>query len=67
MLSWGPEADVSSRRAGGFKGANSSFLVRGDFQELPFTKDIVEAGLAGDTNLYYMALVERGTGNLFCS
>lgn len=35
----------------------------GDFQELHFTKDIVEAGLAGDTNLYYMALVERGTGN----
>lgn len=23
----------------------------------------MEAGLAGDTNLYYMALVERGTGN----
>uniref|UniRef100_A0A452RF53 THO complex subunit 5 n=1 Tax=Ursus americanus TaxID=9643 RepID=A0A452RF53_URSAM len=31
---------------------------------LHFTKDIVEAGLAEDTNLYYMALVERGTAKL---
>ncbi|XP_062038608.1 THO complex subunit 5 homolog isoform X3 [Lepus europaeus] len=33
-----------------------------DYMDLHFTKDIVEAGLAGDTNLYYMALIERGTG-----
>lgn len=31
-------------------------------QELSYTKDVVEAGLAEDTHLYYMALVERGTG-----
>lgn len=31
-------------------------------QELSYTKDIVEAGLAEDTHLYYMALIERGTG-----
>lgn len=31
-------------------------------QELPYTKDVVEAGLAEDTHLYYMALIERGTG-----
>ncbi|XP_059978101.1 THO complex subunit 5 homolog isoform X3 [Lagenorhynchus albirostris] len=35
-----------------------------DYTELHFTKDIMEAGLAGDTNLYYMALVERGTAKL---
>ncbi|KAF6083277.1 THO complex 5 [Phyllostomus discolor] len=40
-------------------------IAHEDYMELPFTKDIVEAGLAGDTNLYYMALVERGTGTLF--
>lgn len=33
-------------------------------QELPYTKDVVDAGLAEDTHLYYMALVERGTGML---
>lgn len=31
-------------------------------QELPYTKDVIEAGLAEDTHLYYMALIERGTG-----
>ncbi|KAK2111641.1 THO complex subunit 5 [Saguinus oedipus] len=35
-----------------------------DYLELHFTKDIVDAGLAGDTNLYYMALIERGTAKL---
>uniref|UniRef100_A0A2K6URM9 THO complex 5 n=1 Tax=Saimiri boliviensis boliviensis TaxID=39432 RepID=A0A2K6URM9_SAIBB len=35
-----------------------------DYMELHFTKDIVDAGLAGDTNLYYMALIERGTAKL---
>ncbi|KFO19727.1 THO complex subunit 5 like protein [Fukomys damarensis] len=35
-----------------------------DYIELHFTKDIVEAGLAGDNNLYYMALIERGTAKL---
>ncbi|KFO33385.1 THO complex subunit 5 like protein, partial [Fukomys damarensis] len=32
--------------------------------ELHFTRDIVESGLAGDSNLYYMALIERGTAKL---
>ncbi|KAM6241458.1 THO complex subunit 5 isoform 1-T1 [Spheniscus humboldti] len=33
-----------------------------DYAELPYTKDVIEAGLAEDTHLYYMALIERGTG-----
>lgn len=36
-------------------------------QELPYTKDVIEAGLAEDTHLYYMALIERGTGKGFPS
>ncbi|XP_044099899.1 THO complex subunit 5 homolog isoform X1 [Neovison vison] len=39
-------------------------IAHEDYMELHFTKDIVEAGLAEDTNLYYMALVERGTAKL---
>uniref|UniRef100_A0A493TM38 THO complex 5 n=1 Tax=Anas platyrhynchos platyrhynchos TaxID=8840 RepID=A0A493TM38_ANAPP len=35
-----------------------------DYAELPYTKDVVEAGLAEDTHLYYMALIERGTAKL---
>lgn len=39
-------------------------ITHEDYMELHFTKDIVEAGLAGDTNLYYLALIERGTAKL---
>nr|XP_042141423.1 THO complex subunit 5 homolog [Peromyscus maniculatus bairdii] len=39
-------------------------IAHEDYMELHFTKDIVEAGLAGDTNLYYLALIERGTAKL---
>ncbi|OXB65902.1 hypothetical protein ASZ78_008596 [Callipepla squamata] len=35
-----------------------------DYAELPYTKDVLEAGLAEDTDLYYMALIERGTAKL---
>ncbi|XP_026517004.1 THO complex subunit 5 homolog [Terrapene carolina triunguis] len=35
-----------------------------DYLELSYTKDVVEAGLAEDTHLYYTALVERGTAKL---
>ncbi|XP_068937805.1 THO complex subunit 5 isoform X1 [Petaurus breviceps papuanus] len=35
-----------------------------DYLDLPFTRDIVEAGLAEDTHLYYLALIERGTAKL---
>uniref|UniRef100_A0A8C6XF34 THO complex subunit 5 n=1 Tax=Naja naja TaxID=35670 RepID=A0A8C6XF34_NAJNA len=35
-----------------------------DYLELPYTKDMVESGLAEDTHLYYLALIERGTGEL---
>ncbi|XP_006894935.1 PREDICTED: THO complex subunit 5 homolog [Elephantulus edwardii] len=35
-----------------------------DYMELHFTREIVEAGLAEDTSLYYMALIERGTAKL---
>ncbi|XP_009328133.1 PREDICTED: THO complex subunit 5 homolog [Pygoscelis adeliae] len=35
-----------------------------DYAELPYTKDVIEAGLAEDTHLYYMALIERGTAKL---
>ncbi|KAH0625513.1 hypothetical protein JD844_015057 [Phrynosoma platyrhinos] len=33
-----------------------------DYLELPYTRDVVEAGLAEDTHLYYVVLIERGTG-----
>ncbi|XP_077016743.1 THO complex subunit 5 isoform X2 [Tamandua tetradactyla] len=39
-------------------------IAHEDYMELHFTKDIVEAGLAEDSNLYYMALIERGTAKL---
>ncbi|GAB1295761.1 THO complex subunit 5 homolog [Apodemus speciosus] len=39
-------------------------IAHEDYMELHFTKDIVEAGLAADTNLYYLALIERGTAKL---
>uniref|UniRef100_A0A8B9GC74 THO complex 5 n=1 Tax=Amazona collaria TaxID=241587 RepID=A0A8B9GC74_9PSIT len=35
-----------------------------DYAKLPYTKDVIEAGLAEDTHLYYMALIERGTAKL---
>ncbi|XP_074150654.1 THO complex subunit 5 isoform X2 [Sminthopsis crassicaudata] len=35
-----------------------------DYVDLPYTRDIVEAGLAEDTHLYYLALIERGTAKL---
>ncbi|NXX86550.1 THOC5 protein, partial [Urocolius indicus] len=35
-----------------------------DYAELPYTKDVIESGLAEDTHLYYMALIERGTAKL---
>uniref|UniRef100_A0A8C6XEP0 THO complex subunit 5 n=1 Tax=Naja naja TaxID=35670 RepID=A0A8C6XEP0_NAJNA len=35
-----------------------------DYLELPYTKDMVESGLAEDTHLYYLALIERGTAHL---
>nr|XP_013799136.1 PREDICTED: THO complex subunit 5 homolog [Apteryx mantelli mantelli] len=35
-----------------------------DYAELPYTRDVLEAGLAEDTHLYYMALIERGTAKL---
>ncbi|XP_075754025.1 THO complex subunit 5 isoform X1 [Pelodiscus sinensis] len=35
-----------------------------DYLELHYTKDVVEAGLAEDTHLYYTVLVERGTAKL---
>ncbi|XP_054853008.1 THO complex subunit 5 homolog isoform X1 [Eublepharis macularius] len=39
-------------------------LTYEDYLELSYTKDVVEAGLAEDTHLYYMALIERGTGKV---
>ncbi|XP_060641269.2 THO complex subunit 5 homolog [Anolis sagrei] len=35
-----------------------------DYLDLSYTKDVVEAGLAEDTHLYYMAFIERGTAKL---
>ncbi|XP_072271394.1 THO complex subunit 5 isoform X2 [Pyxicephalus adspersus] len=35
-----------------------------DYVMLPFTKDVVEAGLALDTHLYYSFMIERGTAKL---
>lgn len=39
-------------------------IAHEDCMELHFTKDIVGVGLAGDTILYYMALVTRHTAKL---
>ncbi|XP_013929798.1 PREDICTED: THO complex subunit 5 homolog [Thamnophis sirtalis] len=42
-------------------------LTYEDYMELPYTKDVVESGLAEDTHLYYLALIERGTAKLQAS
>lgn len=35
-----------------------------DYMELPYTKHVTDAGLAKDTDLYFMCVVERGTARL---
>ncbi|CAI9539106.1 unnamed protein product [Staurois parvus] len=35
-----------------------------DYVKLPYTKDVVDAGLAVDTHLYYSLMIERGTAKL---
>ncbi|KAM5194386.1 THO complex subunit 5 isoform 2-T2 [Mantella aurantiaca] len=35
-----------------------------DYVVLPYTKDVVDAGLAVDTHLYYSLMIERGTAKL---
>lgn len=35
-----------------------------DYMELPYTKHVRDAGLAKDTDLYFMGIVERGTARL---
>ncbi|XP_020776591.1 THO complex subunit 5 homolog isoform X1 [Boleophthalmus pectinirostris] len=35
-----------------------------DYLEFPYTKHVTEAGLAKDTDLYFMGVVERGTARL---
>lgn len=35
-----------------------------DYVVLPYTKDVVDAGLALDTHLYYSFMIERGTAKL---
>jgi len=32
------------------------------FKDLPYTRHVTEAGLAKETDLYFMGVVERGTG-----
>lgn len=32
------------------------------WQALPYTRHVSDAGLAKETDLYFMAVVERGTG-----
>lgn len=33
-------------------------------QILPYTRHVTDAGLAKETDLYFMAVVERGTGTV---
>lgn len=35
-----------------------------DYMDLPYTKHVTDAGLAKDTDLYFMGIVERGTARL---
>lgn len=41
-----------------------SMIPYEDYVVLPYTKDVVETGLAQDTNLYYSLMIERGTAKL---
>lgn len=41
-----------------------SMIPYEDYVVLPYTKDVVESGLAQDTNLYYSLMIERGTAKL---
>ncbi|KAM4710497.1 THO complex subunit 5 isoform 2-T2 [Discoglossus pictus] len=39
-------------------------LTYEDYLALPYTKDVVESGLAQDTHQYYFLLIERGTAKM---
>lgn len=41
-----------------------SMIPYEDYVVLPYTKDVVESGLAQDTHLYYSLMIERGTAKL---
>ncbi|KAM9329638.1 THO complex subunit 5 [Gastrophryne carolinensis] len=41
-----------------------SIITYEDYVMLPYTKDVVESGLALDTHLYYSLMIERGTAKL---
>lgn len=41
-----------------------SIIPYEDYVVLPYTKEVVESGLAQDTNLYYSLMIERGTAKL---
>lgn len=41
-----------------------SMIPYEDYVVLPYTKEVVESGLAQDTNLYYSLMIERGTAKL---
>ncbi|XP_066459899.1 THO complex subunit 5 homolog isoform X1 [Eleutherodactylus coqui] len=41
-----------------------SMITYEDYVVLPYTKDVVECGLAQDTHLYYSLMIERGTAKL---
>lgn len=44
--------------------ARWTIITHQDYMELTFTKHVTEAGLAKDTDLYFMGVVERGTARL---
>lgn len=35
------------------------------WQDLPYTRHVTDAGLAKETDLYFMGVVERGTGKYY--
>ncbi|XP_069817550.1 THO complex subunit 5 isoform X2 [Dendropsophus ebraccatus] len=41
-----------------------SMITYEDYVVLPYTKDVVECGLAQETHLYYSLMIERGTAKL---
>lgn len=44
--------------------ARWSTTTHQDYKELPYTKHVTDAGLAKDSDLYFMSVVERGTARL---
>ncbi|XP_068617198.1 THO complex subunit 5 homolog isoform X2 [Brachionichthys hirsutus] len=44
--------------------ASWSAVAHDEYKDLPYTRHVTDAGLARETDLYFMAVVERGTARL---